>query len=76
MENSMQIVHNLYEKYKNDEKIINKINVFIEQLPKTIENTDTNLQFKQLRKDKLTSESEIFINSFLNQKYNKHKYIH
>ena len=75
MENSMQIVHNLYEKYKNDEKIINKINVFIEQLPKTIENTDTNLQFKQLRKDKLTSESEIFINSFLNQKNIEYFYI-
>ena len=30
----------------NDETIVNKINLFIEQLPKTIEDTDTNMQIK------------------------------
>ena len=68
MEKSIKIIESLYDKYKNDETIINKINLFIEQLPKTIEDTDTNMQIKKLRKDKLTDETDKFINSFLNQK--------
>ena len=68
MENSLKIIQSLYDKYKNDDTIIKKINLFIEQLPKTIEETDTNLQIKKLRKDKLTDETDKFINHFMNQK--------
>lgn len=75
MEKSVTIIKTLYEKYKNDENIINKMNLFIEQLPKTIEDTDTNLQIKKLRKDKLTNETDQFINSFLNQKNIQYFYI-
>ena len=75
MEKSQEIVKSLYDKYKNDETIIKKINLFIEQLPKTIEDTDTNMQIKKLRKDKLTDETDKFINSFLNQKDVKYFYI-
>ena len=62
MENSIKIIESLYEKYKNDNVIISKINLFIAQLPKTIEDTDTNIQIKKLRKDKLTDETDKFIN--------------
>ena len=75
MEKSIKIIETLYDRYKNEETIINKINLFIEQLPKTLEDTDTNIQIKKLRKDKLTIETDKFINSFMNQKDVQYFYI-
>ena len=75
MDKSVKIITSLYEKYKNDKSIINKINLFVEQLPKTLEDTDTNMQIKKLRKDKLTNETDKFINKFMNQKDVQYFYI-
>lgn len=64
---SSQTVTNIYEKYKNDDWMISKINSYINtQLPNVIDNIKTNHEQRIARIEELTNEQDTFIHSFLN----------
>ena len=63
--NLINIVKTLYNEYKNNEIIFQKLLETIEQLPEVLKSTNDMINNKKNRKDKLVSESEIFTNKFL-----------
>ena len=64
---SSQTITSIYEKYKNDDWMISKINSYINtQLPTVIDNIKTNHEQRIARIEELTNEQDNFIHSFLN----------
>ena len=56
------VISHLYDEYKENEVIFQKLVDTIEQLPETLNDT---IIYRENRKRKLVSESEVFINKFL-----------
>ena len=72
-ESLTSIIKELVSKYQNNPTIFNKLVQHIEQLPDLLENTHTTIIEREKRKNKLESESELFIQKFLhNHKYYYH----
>lgn len=72
-ESLTSIIKELVSKYQNNPTIFNKLIQHIEQLPDLLENTHTTIIEREKRKNKLESESELFIQKFLhNHKYYYH----
>lgn len=69
-ESLTSIIKELVLKYQDNPTIFNKLVQHVEQLPESLENTHTTIIEREKRKNKLESESELFIQKFL---YN-HKY--
>lgn len=64
---SSQTVNTIYEKYKQDDWMISKINSYINsQLPNVIDNIKANHEQRVARIEELTTEQDNFIQSFLN----------
>jgi hypothetical protein len=69
-ESLSNIIKELVSKYQNNTTIFNKLIQHVEQLPDLLENTHTTIIEREKRKNKLESESELFIQKFLhNYKY-------
>jgi hypothetical protein len=64
-ESLINTVKDLVLKYQNNPVIFNKLTQNIEQLPELLENTHTTIIERENRKNKLKSESELFIHKFL-----------
>lgn len=62
----LQIVKDLYKEYENNEIIFNKFIQTIEQLPENLRNTNDAIIYREKRKERLATESELFIKKFLN----------
>ena len=58
-------IDNLYDKYENNPIIFNKYIQYIQNLPGLLENTNTTIIERAKRKNKLETESELFIQKFL-----------
>ena len=72
-ESLSNIIKELVSKYQNNTTIFNKLIQHVEQLPELLENTHTTIIEREKRKNKLESESELFIQKFLhNHKYYYH----
>ena len=72
-ESLVNVVKDLVLKYQNNPVIFDKLIHNIEQLPELLENTHTTIIERENRKNKLKSESELFIHKFL---YNHKFYYH
>ena len=59
------IVKSVYDEYKNNPVIFQKLLDTIEQLPEVLKNTNDTIIYRENRKNQLVHESEIFINKFL-----------
>ena len=69
----LSIIDNLYDKYENNPIIFNKYIQYIQNLPGLLENTNTTIIERAKRKNKLETESELFIQKFLhNSKFYYH----
>ena len=64
-ENLVSIIRNVYDEYKNNPVIFQKLIETVENLPEFLKNTNDTIIYKENRKNKLVEESEIFINKFL-----------
>ena len=72
-ESLTSIIKELVSKYQDNPTIFNKLIQHVEQLPELLENTHTTIIEREKRKNKLESESELFIQKFLhNHKYYYH----
>jgi len=72
-ESLTSIIKELVSKYQHNPTIFNKLVQHVEQLPDLLENTHTTIIEREKRKNKLESESELFIQKFLhNHKYYYH----
>lgn len=61
-------INNLFNKYKNDEYMLNRLNYHISNiLPSTLENEQKNHEKRIARNDFLSKEQQIFIQIFLTQ---------
>ena len=68
MQENVLMLQNLYEKYKNNEYMLKRINNHISlYLPKTLENELNNFEKRTVRTIKLTNDRDIFIKVFLNK---------
>ena len=59
------VVSVLYDKYKDNNVIINKLKTYVDNLPELLENTHNTIIQRAERKSKLEKESEQFIQKFL-----------
>ena len=64
-ESLTSIIKELVSKYQDNPTIFNKLVQHVEQLPESLENTHTTIIEREKRKNKLESESELFIQKFL-----------
>lgn len=72
-ESLTSIIKELVSKYQHNPTIFNKLVQHVEQLPESLENTHTTIIEREKRRNKLESESELFIQKFLhNHKYYYH----
>lgn len=69
----LSTIDNLYDKYENNPIIFNKYIQYIQNLPGLLENTNTTIIERAKRKNKLETESELFIQKFL---HNSNFYYH
>ena len=63
--NLINIVKTVYNEYRDNPVIFQKLLETIEQLPEVLKNTNDTIINKHNRKIKLVSESELFIKKFL-----------
>lgn len=61
----LSTIDNLYDKYEKNPIIFNKYIQYIQNLPELLENTNTTIIERAKRKNKLETESELFIQKFL-----------
>jgi hypothetical protein len=72
--NCFQIIKNLFEKYKDNEYLLQRINIHFHNLPNTLEHEHKNYEKKINRNNYLSNEQQIFIQVFLS-KY-QYYYLH
>ena len=65
------IITDLYEQYKNNNYIMNKLDNHITGLPDMLRNIDEEYNKRNIRRNELTKETELFVNNFL---MNNHYY--
>lgn len=69
----IQTIKDLYHIYQDNQVILNKFTQYIDQLPELLENTNNTIIEREKRKNQLESESESFIQKFLqNNKFYYH----
>ena len=67
MEKSKQIITELYNKYQNDQNILNKLTNYIEvTLPTLLESYQQNHNNREEKNKKIKENNEIFIKKYIN----------
>ena len=69
LQHSQEVIKSLYENYKDDIFIVNKLNVFIEQLEHNLETAKREREEKLNKQQDMDNYREEFINNFLETNY-------
>lgn len=67
IQESVSIIHNLYEKYQDHPYMLQRLNTYIRNMPSTMESLLENYKQRSIRNEEMVTNQEIFLENFFNR---------